>query len=352
MLTGRARKLLSKLYYNLDYPSSFTSADNLVKASGLDKRTVQQFLDEQATFGLHKHPRYKFARRKVRAPAIDECYHLDLLQCDKLKRFNDSYTFILVAVCVGSRMFFAIPVKSKSAPDMLKAIQELFASKNPSRVVTDRGKEFYNSSVQKYFKDRNINHFSTHSELKAVLAERAIRTIKTRLWKHFTHENTSRWVEALPKIIRNINHTVNRGIGQRPVDVTNADVKKRNQKDAALPRKKPKFDVGDCVRLSVARKTFKKGYEQTYTQEVFMVAAVKDRHFPAYYYIKALDGSPIEGSIYEQELVRATEDPDGLYRIEKILQKRKFRGKDQVLVKWLNYDSTSWIDAKEVVNLQ
>lgn len=56
--------------------------------------------------------------------------------------------------------------------------------------------------------------------------------------------------------------------------------------------------------------------------------------------------------MYTEELVKSAEDPDGLYRIEKVIRKRKYRGKEQVLVKWLNYDSTSWIDASEMVNLK
>lgn len=268
------RELLSDLYYSLDNPSSYSSINNLVKASGLSKSVVQSFLDSQPVYGLHKHPRYKFPRRRIRATGIDQCYSIDLLDCQKLSKFNDGYRFIMICVDSGSRQIYAVPVKTKGAGDMLKAMEDFLSDKNPTSIVTDRGMEFLNSKVSQFLKDRHINRFSTHSELKAVLAERAIRTVKTRIWKFFSANGTSRWVDVLQKIVGNINHTVNRGIGKAPVDMTERDVAKMFREGA--PKKKPKFSVGDCVRLAVARKTFKKGYDRTFTDEVFIVSAVKD----------------------------------------------------------------------------
>ena len=66
----------------------------------------------------------------------------------------------------------------------------------PVNLVTDDGKEFFNSEVQSLFLLHGINHYSTpsKSKSKASLAERAIRTIKQRLQKIFYKNKNSRWM--------------------------------------------------------------------------------------------------------------------------------------------------------------
>ena len=347
VLDGKKRKRLSRLYYSLGQLSAFSAIGALIKASGYDRKTVQSFLDEQPVFSLHKQARYHFPRRKIHAPGVGQCFHADLLDLQKLKKFNDSFAWILLAVDVASRKFYAYPLKTKGATDMLEAVVKFLDEVNPTSICTDNGTEWYNSKVSGYFKERMIRHFSTKSELKAVLAERGIRTLKTRMYKFLTYHSTSRWLEALPKFIHNINHTVNRGIGKRPVDVVDSDIP-----PVPKARKKPKFAVGDCVRLSIARKTFKKGYTQNFTEEQFIVSAVRDDHHPVYYHIKDLNGEPVTGSIYEEELTRSVDEPEGLYKIESIVGKRTYRGVKQVRVKWLGYSETSWVNEDQVVALQ
>ena len=273
---------------------------------------------------------------------------MDLMDMHNLKKYNDGYAWICLAVDVVSRMFYTVPVKSKSAEHVLEAMQVLFQDLNPTSVCTDRGTEWYNRLVRSFFRDRFINHYSTFSELKAALAERGIRTLKTRLWKFFTYNVTSRWREALPKITKNINESLNRMTGKAPIDMTDDDVKPDNRE-----RKKPKFEVGQCVRLSITRKTFKKGYDRNFTEEQFIISEVRANERPVHYKIKSLDGKePIEGIIYGHELVLSIDEPGGHFKIEKFLKKRLHNGTKQVLVKWLGYVNPSWIDEKDVVMLQ
>ena len=44
---------------------------------------------------------------------------------------------------------------------------------------------------------------------------------------------------------------------------------------------------------------------------------------------------------------------DGVYRVEKILKRKKVRGKKMALVKWLGYDSkhNSWVPESEIHQL-
>jgi hypothetical protein len=65
---------------------------------------------------------------------------------------------------------------------------------------------------------------------------------------------------------------------------------------------------------------------------------------PITYKIKDYNDEEIEGSFYEQELVKFDKQNED-YEVEKILKTRTRNGKKEYLIKWRSYDSTfnSWI---------
>ena len=107
---------------------------------------------------------------------------------------------------------------------MSDAFESIFSDFNefPNSIITDRGLEFYNSKVQNVFLKYGINHYSTNTKTpwKASMAERVIRTIKSRLQKYFYKTKSKKWVEILPDIIANYNKTPHRTIGMAPDQVT------------------------------------------------------------------------------------------------------------------------------------
>ena len=92
---------------------------------------------------------------------------------------------------------------------------------------------------------------------------------------------------------------------------------------------KPKFSVGDNVRISKKKKTFEKGYTTRWTEEIFMIVEVK-RTSPVAYRIADLNGEEITGTFYEPELQKTSQE---LFRIEKVIK----RGKKKSLIKWKDY---------------
>ena len=66
-----------------------------------------------------------------------------------------------------------------------------------------------------------------------------------------------------------------------------------------MPNKKPKFRIGDHVRISKYKKIFSKGYTPNRSEEVFVVREVKNT-VPWTYSINDLNGEEIMGSFYEQ----------------------------------------------------
>ena len=68
-------------------------------------------------------------------------------------------------------------------------------------------------------KEHNIRFFTTHNKTKASIVERFNRTLKGKMWKYFTANNTLRYIDILQKLIKSYNHSRHHSIGMRPVDV-------------------------------------------------------------------------------------------------------------------------------------
>ena len=108
---------------------------------------------------------------------------------------------------------------------------------------------------------------------------------------------------------------------------------------------KPKFSVGDEVRISKKKKTLEKGFTTRWTEEIFMIVEVK-RTSPITYRIADLNGEEIKGTFYEPELQKTSQE---LFRIEKVIK----RGQNKSLVKWKGNsdDFNSWVDNRDIVNI-
>ena len=222
----------------------------------------------------------------------------------------------------------------------------------PNVVQFDDGKEFYNVGVKTPLEDNNIRYFSTQSDKKAAIVERFNRTLKTMMWKYFYSKGTYNWVDVLEDLVTNYNNPKHGSILMKP-----ADVNKTNEDqvwvtlfgDVVGNFPLPKFRVGDTVRVSRYKSIFSKGYEANFTEEIFNVKKVL-RGDPNTYEIEDHEGEPIIGKFYEEEFSRVDAKRDDVYRVEKILKRKK----GMVLVKWLGYDSkhNSWIPEKEIQDIE
>ena len=116
------------------------------------------------------------------------------------------------------------------------------SSRKPNKIWVDKESEFYNSSFKKCLKDNDIEMYSTHNEGKSVVAERFIRTLKNRIYKHITDVSKNVDIDKLDDIVNECNNANHRKIKIKPTQVkgnTYIDyIKEVHDKD-------PKFKVGD-----------------------------------------------------------------------------------------------------------
>lgn len=330
------------IYYDAAKPGSFGGIDSLNRVAGV--KNAKDWLTSQETYTLHKPVRRKFKRRKTICVGIDHLWQIDLVDLSSLSRYNDAFRFLLTCVDCFSRFAWIKPVKNKSASSVTAAFTEILNDgRRPTYVQSDKGSEFLNSTFQSLLKTHNISFYtSENDDIKCALVERFNRTIKTRMWRYFTYTNSLRYLDVLADLVKSYNDSVHSAIKTSPSLVT-AHNESELRRRTAVPKKKPKFDVGDRVRISQTRRQFKKGYLPSWTRELFKVVNVFSTT-PFTYKIADYDDEHIKGKFYAEELQKVKSDD--IFKIEKVVKTRKKNGKTEYLVRWLGYPSKfdSWVD--------
>ena len=130
---------------------------------------------------LHKPIIRKFNKRKVYSQFKDNVWGVDLVKSKGIK-------YLLCAIDLYSKYAFVIPLKDKKGISILNAFDKIIKQYNrkPNKIWVDQGGEFYNKIFKKWLSDNDIIMYSTYNEGKSVVAERFIRTLKSKLYKHMT----------------------------------------------------------------------------------------------------------------------------------------------------------------------
>ena len=95
--------------------------------------------------------------------------------------------------------------------------------------------------------------YSTHNEGKSVVAERFIRTIKSKIYKYITSLSKNVHIDKLDDIVDESNNTYYTTIKMKPIDVKDNTYINTSKE---INNKDPKFKVGDYVRISKYKNIF------------------------------------------------------------------------------------------------
>ena len=157
--------------------------------------------------------------------------------------------------------------------------------------------------------------YTIHKEGKSVVAERFIRTLKTKIYKYMTSISKNVYIDKLDDIVNEYNNTYHRTVKMKPVDVKyNTYINFRKE----VNDKDPKFKVADHVRISKYKNIFANGCTQNWSEEAFVIKKVKNT-VTWTYIINDLNGEEIIGIFYEKEQQK-TNQPE--FRIEKVIKRK------------------------------
>ena len=253
-----------------------------------------------------------FPRRRIISRFKNDLWQADLIEYRDLNYHNSGYKFILLVIDVFSKVIYVEPLKFKTGEITATAMEKILGRSEspPVMLVTDGGKEFFNKDFQNVMISHNINHFKTPTETpwKASVAERANRTIKTRIDRWMQHTKSKRWIDVFRQIVENYNNTPHSSHKMKPLEVT-AENRKTVYK-RLYPRSEATFEcrlkIGDKVRKIREKKERKhlweKGYKPNWSDEIFSIDSVRQKHGVCWYKLSTLQGRILPGIWYYYQL--------------------------------------------------
>ena len=222
-----------------------------------------------------------------------------------ISKYNKEIKYLLHVIDLFSKCAWVVLLKDKRGTNIVNAFQGILNSskRKPNKIWIDQGSEFYNNSFKKWLKDNDISIYSTDIEGKSAVAERFIRTLKNKIYKHMTAISKNVHFDVLDDIADEYNNTYHSSIKMKPIDVKDGSFAEYNEESN---EKDPKFKAGDHVWISKFKNIFAKGYTPNWSEEIFIVKGIKNT-VPWTYIISDLNSEEIVGSFYEKELQRANQ---------------------------------------------
>ena len=186
--------------------------DKKTKGSGItlaNKSAINSIpQNEQLAEELLKPIIRKFKKRKVYSAFKGNIWAPDLADMQLISKFNNGFKFFLCVIDLYSKYAWVAPLKDKKGVSIVYAFQSILNKSNrkPNKIWVDKGSEFHNRSMKLWLEKNDREMYSTHNEGKSVVAERFIRTIKNKIYKHMTSISKNVYINKLDDVIHKYNN--------------------------------------------------------------------------------------------------------------------------------------------------
>ena len=153
-------------------------------------------VNEQLAEELHKPVIKKFRRRKVHARFDDNIWAADLTEMESLSSKNENVKYLLCLIHIFTKYAWVKPLNDKKPETVLNAFNEIANESNlkPNKLWVDQEREFYNKLMQEWSDNNNILMYSTHNKGESVIAERFINTLKAKIYKKMTANDSKSYI--------------------------------------------------------------------------------------------------------------------------------------------------------------
>ena len=199
-------QFLLKQYH--DPEQGYGGVTRFAKSQGITLKRARKLLEQDLGYTLHKPRRRNFPTLPVKVFTIDEQWVADLIEVITISKQNKGYKYLLTVVDVFSKHVWVEPLKNKTGQAVADAFEKILKQgRIPIQLQTGDGKEFNNKTFQTLMSRYKIHHFSTSGDTKASVVERSNRTLKQRLYRYFTTNNTLKFVSVLPSLVKGYNRS-------------------------------------------------------------------------------------------------------------------------------------------------
>ena len=134
---------------------------------------------------------------------------VDLADMQLLSKFNKGIKYLLCVIDFFSKYALVVPLKDIKGASVVNAFQSILdkSGRKPNKIWVDQGSEFYNHNFKEWLANNDISLYSTYNEGKSVVAERFIRTLKNKLYKHMATVSKNVYYDILDDIVKKYNNT-------------------------------------------------------------------------------------------------------------------------------------------------
>jgi Integrase core domain/Chromo (CHRromatin Organisation MOdifier) domain len=352
-----AERDLKENYKNAGHPIAFSGINQIYNFynGALSIRQIKEILAGIESYTLHREY-HKGKRNTTYSHFKRYQFQMDLVEIQQLSKYNDGVRYLLNVIDTFTRYAFVRPLENKKAPTVLEAFKSILeeANQKPLKVVMDKGSEFSNQLFTNFCEKNKIELYNPEANTHAAFIERFNRTLQTIIYKYLTENETNRFIDKLQDLVSSYNKRKHRMIEMSPNDAEmntnnhlkiNLLAKKREEK---ITKKFPQLQLNTYVRIAKQKGKFSRGYNEQSNQEIFKIYKISTSKKIPLYYLETYNGSEkIKGGFYSFEL---TPVKTAVFRVEKILRRRKYRGKNQLFVKWKGFsnDYNEWINQSDV----
>ena len=130
--------------------------------------------------------------------------------------------------------------------------------------------EFYNKLMSEWLENNDIFIFLTYNEGKSVITERFIKTLKAKIYKKTTANDSKTYLSYLNKMIDQYNNTYHHSTNKKPINADYSALTEPNETNSKVP----KFKVNDEVRIAKYKNIFIKGYTENWSRGIFIIDSV------------------------------------------------------------------------------
>ena len=212
-------KYIEKIYFDPEHPVSYEGPKQLYDFIKKDEKykishsQLKKWLQKQNSYSINKTAKRNFQRSCVIVSGIDDQFDADLASFISYANDNDGYKYLLVVIDIFSRYAWVESIKDKTANEIVQAFNKIISEgRIPHRLWTDRATDFTSKKFQDYVKSKKIVHFTTHGVKQANYVERFIKTIKSKIYRYIVQQNTPRYIDILPKLVKSYNNSWHSGI--------------------------------------------------------------------------------------------------------------------------------------------
>ena len=315
----------------------------------LTRDEIQKALSKFESWSLMKSTRRPKKYNPFLSQHIRDCWQIDTVHLQEFKKQNAGISYLLCAVDVFSKHLWVRPLHNCKAQDAKEGLEGILQTVEifPESIVCDRGPEFRNKIFEDFCNKMKIKLIFTKSSFKASVIERTQLTLERLIFSHITARESLEYVNFLQQLVHRYNVTRHSFTKYTPQQVEeNLEVQdevllKFGRKYQKIKKQKPKFKIGDTVRIQLFKGPFFRGYNLQFSYERYQISKIIEHKLPMYI-LEDEKGREILGLFNEFELVPVELDR---YRVN-VLDRKRVRNRNYVKLKYKGYpeEFTEWVE--------